>query len=113
VIVAFFLSVRAGLDRHAEDGQEAPDDPASLTVRILEDIRDEIRGVRTEQVATNERLERLEQRQSADAMRLATEIVTVAKGIDQVRDLLRDRRAERATLTDHEKRIRAIERKIA
>jgi hypothetical protein len=93
--------------------KKTPDDPANLTVRILEDIRDELRGVRAEHAATNERLDRLEKRQSADAIRLATEIVTVAKGIGEVRDLLRDRKAERATLTDHEKRIRTIERKLA
>ncbi len=98
--------------------------PADLTVRILEQIRDEMRQTRvdlTTEIAqtnerlaqTNERLARLEARQREDALRLSTEIVAVAKGIHQVRDALRDRKAERAVLGDHEKRIRALERKSA
>ena len=102
--------------------------PADLTVRILEQIRDEMRQTRvdlkaelaqvrvdltTEIAQTNERLARLEARQREDALRLSTEIVAVAKGIHQVRDALRDRKAERAVLGDHEKRIRALERKSA
>lgn len=91
--------------------------PADLTVRILEQIRDELRQTRVDLKAeiaqTNERLTVLEARQREDALRLSTEVVAVAKGIHQVRDALRDRKAERAVLGDHEKRIRALERKSA
>jgi phage host-nuclease inhibitor protein Gam len=104
------------------------DDPAVLTVRILQEIRDDARAFRddlTGQVGTlrtelgalrtelSDRIGRLEKRQSEDATRLATEVVALSKAVGQVRDLLKDRRDERAAISDHEKRIRAIERKIA
>jgi len=55
----------------------------------------------------------LEKRHTEDSIRVATELVEVTKAVGQVRDLLGDRKTERATLTDHEKRIRALERKTA
>lgn len=101
--------------------------PLDLTVRILEQIRDEMRhmrveqaamhaeqvAMRAEQAATNERLDALGKRQSEDAIRLSTEVVAVAKEIAQLRAVMRDRKAERIVLGDHEKRIRALERKSA
>jgi septal ring factor EnvC (AmiA/AmiB activator) len=88
----------------------------SLSTKILVQIRDEMRGmragleeVRAEIAATNERLERLEQRQTEDSIRLATEVVAVAKAVGDVRDLLRHLASER--FDDHERRIAALEQK--
>lgn len=91
-----------------------------LSTKILREIRDEMRGMRHEQQATNERLDatnerldRLEKRQTEDSVRLATELVAVARAVGEVRDLLRDQRVDKEKLDDHEKRLSAIEKKIA
>jgi hypothetical protein len=76
-----------------------------LTTEVLVQIRDEMRQMR-------EDLGRLERRQAEDSTRLATELVAVADAVIQVRDLLRDQRADRAQLDDHEKRLQVIERKV-
>ena len=60
---------------------------------------------------TNERLDRLEQRQASSEIRLATELVGVAGAVREVRDLLREDRAMRAQVADHEQRITAIEKR--
>lgn len=78
-------------------------DETSLTVKILTQIRDEIR-------ATNERLEAVERRQVASETRLATELVAVASAVGSVRDLLAARLDDRERLDDHERRLRALER---
>jgi hypothetical protein len=62
---------------------------------------------------TNLRLERLERRQTEDATRLATELVAVAHAVVEVRDLLRTQGADRSKLDEHERRIGALEKKIA
>lgn len=80
-----------------------------LMLEQLKAIRTEMSGMTAEQRATNERLERLERRQTETEIRLATELVAVAKAIGEVRDLLRDqtdvrlRRCE-ARLDDLERR---------
>jgi hypothetical protein len=100
--------------------KKSPDKPADLTIRILEQIRDQatatnvrLDALTTRVDTTNDRLERLERRQAEDSMRLGSELVALAKTVGEVRDLMRDRRAERTILGDHEKRIRALERKSA
>ena len=80
-----------------------------LTTQILIQIRDEMRNMRKEQTATNERLEQLEVRHSEDTIRLATEVVAVAKAVGEVRDLLREQRSDRTRLEDHEERISRLE----
>jgi hypothetical protein len=89
---------------------------ADLSTEILREIRAEMKAMRKEQHATNERLdatnERLdgqEKRQTEDSVRLATELVAVARAVDEVRDLLRDQRIEREPLEDHETRIQRLE----
>ncbi len=77
-----------------------------LTTQILVQIRDEMRSMRAD-------LHRLEERQTADSVRLATELVAVAKAVVEVRDLLREQRLDGRRLEDHESRISRIERKIA
>src|SRR5215813_12275519 len=91
-----------------------------LTTNILVQIRDEMRSMHEEQRATNlgldttiDRLNRLETRQAEDTIRIATELVAVARAVGEVRDLLRDQRLELTRLEDHERRLVAIEKKIA
>ncbi len=62
---------------------------------------------------TNGRLKQLERRQTDDAVRLSTEVIAVAKAVGQVRDLLRDQRLDRDKMTDHERRISALEKRSA
>lgn len=80
--------------------------PRDLTTEVLVQIRDEMRPMR-------EDLRKPQKRQSEDSTRLATELVSVAQAVIQVRDLLRDDRIERGRIDDHERRIRSIEKKIA
>ena len=85
------------------------DSVGMLMLEQLKAIRAEMSGMTAEQRATNEQLERLERRQTETEIRLATELVAVAKAIGEVRDLLRDqtdvrlRRCE-ARLDDLERR---------
>jgi septal ring factor EnvC (AmiA/AmiB activator) len=65
-----------------------------LSTRILTQIRDEMRAMRQEQHATNQRLDvtnqrldRLEKRQTEDSVRLASEVVALARAVGEVRDL--------------------------
>jgi chromosome segregation ATPase len=83
----------------------------SPTLRVLREIRDEIKG-------TNHRLDRLEEqggtlerRQSESEVRLATELVTVARAVTEVRDLLRERLDASDRVENHERRITALERR--
>jgi hypothetical protein len=97
---------------------------ADLTTEVLVQIRDELHRTR-EQLSgglhelgdalqeTNDRLDRLERRQTEDALRLATELVAVASAVGEVRDLLRDQRIERDRLEDHERRIAKLESKAS
>jgi septal ring factor EnvC (AmiA/AmiB activator) len=62
-----------------------------------------------QQAQTNDRLERLERRQTEDSVRLATEVVAVAKAITEVRDLLREDRQLRAKIDEHDRRIATLE----
>ncbi len=62
----------------------------SPTLTLLREIRDELKG-------TNVRLDRvescvgtLEKRQTETEVRLASELVAVARAVGEVRDLLRD-----------------------
>jgi hypothetical protein len=90
---------------------------SSLTTEILVQIRDEMRATREHLGGRlselNERVDRLERRQSEDAVRLASELVAVASAVKEVRDLLRDQRVERERLEDHERRITLLEKRSA
>jgi hypothetical protein len=109
-------------------------EPTELTIELLKSIRDEVRetNVRVDRLrdeltgelrSTNARLdalreetgarfERLEHRQVETEVRLATELVAVAGAVREVRDLLREDRAVRQKVEDHERRIAAIEARI-
>jgi hypothetical protein len=86
-------------------------EPTDLTIEILKDIREEGRKTNTRLDTTNERLERLERRQTESEIRLATELVGVAGAVREVRDLLRDDLSVRARVEDHERRLSAVERR--
>jgi hypothetical protein len=77
-------------------------EPTDLTIHVLREIREEIRE-------TNQRLGRLELRQTDTELRLATEIIAVAGAVREVRDELRGQRALGARVDDHELRISALE----
>jgi chromosome segregation ATPase len=101
-----------------------------LTIEILKGIREEARRT-NEQLAktneriaetneridetngrlgeTNERIEALHRRQTETELRLATELVAVGSAVREVRDLLREDRALRSQVDDHERRLSAIE----
>lgn len=91
-----------------------------LTLEVLKEIRDELRGTKAEVRQTNERLDhlesslggrldRLERRQSESEIRLATELVAVVGAVNQVRDLLAARLDFQDKVNDHERRLRALE----
>lgn len=99
-----------------------------LTVKLLEQIRDEIRTTRTDLAArldgtnarvdglserldgTNGRLDGLERRRTESELRVATELVALSGAVRDVKDLLRERLDDRDRIDDHEKRLQALER---
>jgi uncharacterized coiled-coil DUF342 family protein len=91
-------------------------EPTDLTIQILEDIRDAVHKTNERLDATNERLDatieglgEVRDRQTATEVRLATEILGVAGAVREVRELLREDRALRGRVDDHERRISAME----
>lgn len=81
-----------------------------LMLEQLKAIRAELTEMKVEQRATNERLERLEKRQTETEIRLATELIAVAGAVGQVRDLLKERSEDR--LRRCETRLDELERRI-
>ena len=95
----------------------------SATLKVLREIPDELKGTNVRLDGTNVRLDRLESRvaavesriaalanrQTETEVRLATEIIAVARAVGEVRDLLRDGLAMRAQVDDHERRLSALE----
>ncbi|MER2559709.1 MAG: hypothetical protein ABTQ32_03260 [Myxococcaceae bacterium] len=102
-----------------------------LTVKILGQIRDELKATRSDLTSrldqtnerldqtnerldqTNERLERLERRQVETEVRLSTELATVAAAITDLSKVLVDDRKLRTQVADHEARLKALEKKRA
>ena len=60
---------------------------------------------------TNDRLDRLEHRQTESEMRITTELVAVAGAVREVRDVLRDHRADRARIDRLEQRVDVLEKR--
>ena len=94
-------------------------EPTDLTIAILREIRDEIRGTNTRIDGTNERLDRLEgrveslERRSTELeLRVATELIAVAKSIDGVKSLLKRGLDVREKVERHEQRISGIEHRL-
>jgi uncharacterized protein YPO0396 len=97
-------------------------EPTDLTIEILKGIRDEAHKTNERLDTTNDRLdelrtdlvdriERVERRQTETEVRLATELVAVGGAVREVRDLLREDRALRDRVDDHERRLSAVERR--
>ena len=108
-------------------------EPTDLTIEILEGIREETHKTNERLDKTNDRLdelrvdlrsglddlrtdlvdriERVERRQTETEIRLASELVAVGGAVREVRDLLREDRALRDRVDDHERRLAAVERR--
>lgn len=102
-----------------------------LTVKILGQIRDELKATRSDLSSrldqtnerldrmngrideTNSHLERLERRQVETEMRLSTELVSVANAVNDLSRVLVEDRKLRAQVANHETRINALEKKRA
>ena len=100
----------------------------NLTLQVLKQIRDEIVATRSDLGAridgTNQRIDgtnggllaleskvdALAHRQTESELRLATEVVAVARAVEGVRELLRERLDDRDRIDDHERRLAALER---
>jgi ABC-type transporter Mla subunit MlaD len=89
-------------------------EPTDITIVVLREIRDEMRGMRAELSEridqTNVRLDAMEHRQTETEVRLATELAGVIAAVNEVRDLLRDNLIP--VVKNHERRITAIESRI-
>lgn len=90
-----------------------------LTNDRLEQTNERLGGVERRQEGTNDRLEEtngrlgaLERRTTESELRLATELVAVAKAVGEVRDLLREQTVLSPRVDDHERRLAVLERKL-
>ena len=102
-----------------------------LTVKILGQIRDELKATRSGLSSrldqtnerldqtnerldqSNERLERLERRQFETEVRLSTELVAVTTAIGDLSKVLVEDRKLRSQVANHEARLNALEKKRA
>jgi len=84
----------------------------SPTLQVLREIRDELKQTNERLGRVEGRAESLERRQSESEVRLATELVAVAKAVHEVRDLLRDNLVVHHRVEDHERRLLALERRV-
>ena len=84
-----------------------------LTTEILIQIRDELKSTREELSKridqTNDRLERVERRQTESEVRLASELVNVVSAVNQLKDLIIADRDLRKKVEEHDRRIAALE----
>ena len=62
----------------------------SPTLTLLREIRDELKGTNVRLDRVESRVETLGKRQTETEVRLASELVAVARAVGEVRDLLRD-----------------------
>jgi hypothetical protein len=80
---------------------------------VLIEIRDEVRKTNQRLDETNERmtegLDRLERRQVETEVRLSTGLVEVIGALQEVRDAVLDERRLFEQVSDHERRIAALE----
>ncbi len=93
-------------------------------IKILGQIRDELKTTRTELSSrldvtnqrldeTNQRLDHLERRQVETEVRLSTELVAVTAAIGDLKKVIVEDRKLRAQVSDHENRLKVLERKKA
>lgn len=75
-----------------------PKKPEDLTTELLREIREELRATRADLAAalehTSRRIDRVEKWQTESEMRLASEIVAVARIMQEIRDILREQHAK-------------------
>ena len=83
----------------------------SPTLTLLREIRDELKGTNVRLDRVESRVETLGKRQTETEVRLASELVAVARAVGEVRDLLRDGLALRPQVEDHERRLSALEKR--
>jgi hypothetical protein len=109
-------------------------EPTDLTIEILKDIRDGVRGTNTRIDATNARIDEtnarldaridetnvrldtglagLRKQQAQTEIRLATELVAVSTAVRDLTEVLRARDGGlRARVEDHERRLDVLEKK--
>jgi chromosome segregation ATPase len=97
---------------------------ADIMVKILGQIRDELKTTRAELSSrldemsgrigeTNGRLDDLQRRRLETEVRLSTEIVSVVAAIGELKAVIVEDRKLRSQVRDHETRIKALERKKA
>jgi hypothetical protein len=91
-------------------------DEARLTreeVRSLKEgvqsLNDEVRKTNERLDGTNTRLDRLERRQVEAEVRISTELVAVAGAVREMKDAFLEDRRLGAQVSDHERRILALE----
>ena len=91
----------------------------SPTIRVLQEIRGELRSTVDRIDGTNTRLERLEEkfgslerRQVEGEIRISTELVSVGKTLIEMRDLLRDRLDDHHRVDELERRVDSLERRV-
>lgn len=93
------------------------DNTSDLTVRILTEIRDELRetatALRAEVAQVSERLDRLEQRQTEADVRVATELTAVATALNDIKAIVLDIRDDRARMNAFEVRLARLESKAS
>ena len=97
---------------------------ADLTLKVLQQIRDEIKGTRHDLVGridqtnarldqTNARLDRVERRQTETEVRLSTELVAVVGAIEDLKRVIVEDRKLHSRVSDHEVRIKVLEKRKA
>jgi chromosome segregation ATPase len=96
---------------------------ADATLKVLGEIRDELRGTNQRLDGTNARLDGSVHRLDARIddlrrevhegnVRIGTELVAVAKAVHDVKDLLHERLRDRDRIDDHERRLSQLEKKV-
>lgn len=93
-------------------------DVTDITVKILGEIRDEIRGTNTRLEQTRVDLQEelrtqvgaLVRRQTESEVHLATEVVALTAAVERTNRLLRERLDERDRIDDVARRVSALER---
>jgi len=88
----------------------------SPTLKVLTEIREELRDTRAElrgsTVRLDGRIDSLATEMRESNIRVTTELVAVSSILRDVRDLLRTRLDDRDRLEDHERRLLELEQKV-
>jgi hypothetical protein len=85
-------------------------EPTEITIEILKDIRDEIRGLRQGQDALSDEVRSLKAAQVSTEVHLATALADVVGALEGVKTLLRENYA--STIRDLDRRVTALEARV-